>query len=390
MEVKEIDVLGERIELKRIIGSIKGSKNSPTIIAIGGMHGNERAGVVALQKVFKRVVEENIKFKGNFYALTGNIEALKKNVRYNSLDLNRIWIENDFEKIRLNAQDIPEYKELIEIYDVIKKIVSKEKGPFIFLDLHTTSSDSKPFITISDSLNNRKYSKNFPVPIILGIEEHLEGPFLSFINKFGHISLGFEGGQHDDPKSVVNCEAFLYIALTASKCIKKTAIKNLAAYENTFLETHKKSEFVEINYRYAIGSDDRFQMLKGFKNFDEIFTNQMLAYNNGKAIKAPYHGEILMPLYQEKGEDGFFIVRSISGFWLFLSRFVRLLNIHFFLRMLPGIKKHQTLSNTLVVNPKIAAFFTTDFFHLFGYRKKVMKHDQWLFTKRDRKFRKLN
>jgi hypothetical protein len=40
-------------------------------------------------------------------------------------------------------------------------------------------------------------------------------------------------------------------------------------------------------------------------------------------------------------------------------------------------------ANALFVNPKIAAFLTTKIFHLFGYRKKVLKADTWYFIKRD-------
>jgi succinylglutamate desuccinylase len=49
-------------------------------------------------------------------------------------------------------------------------------------------------------------------------------------------------------------------------------------------------------------------MLPGFKNFDAIEKNQILAKNKHGDILAPYSGYILMPLYQKQGEDGFFII----------------------------------------------------------------------------------
>ncbi|NVJ88234.1 MAG: hypothetical protein HWD82_02175 [Flavobacteriaceae bacterium] len=115
---------------------------------------------------------------------------------------------------------------------------------------------------------------------------------------------------------------------------------------------------------------DNFKMIPGFMNFDDIYSNQHLAYHDGLYVKAPFAGQMFLPLYQAKGTDGYFLVQKISEKWLALSKFLRKLNLHFILRALPGIKKHKTLQNTLIVNPKIAAFFTTDFFHLFGYRKK--------------------
>ena len=40
-------------------------------------------------------------------------------------------------------------------------------------------------------------------PIVLGIEEYLQGPLLSYINTLGYVSLGFESGQHDNKQAIL-------------------------------------------------------------------------------------------------------------------------------------------------------------------------------------------
>jgi len=211
----------------RIIGDIEGSKKTPTVIVIAGIHGNEKAGVKASKLVLHKIKEENIAFKGNLYMVLGNINALNKNIRFEDVDLNRIWKKDNLNAIKINnnVELSTEKKEQIDIFFIIRDILKNDKGPFYFLDLHTTSSSSIPFITISDSLNNRKFSSNFPVPVVLGIEEYLDGPLLTFINEYGHIALGFEGGEHYNPISVANCEAFIWKALVHSKCISKNIKK---------------------------------------------------------------------------------------------------------------------------------------------------------------------
>ena len=129
-----------------------------------------------------------------------------------------------------------ETREQIQIYALVKEILSSERGPFHFLDLHTTSSPSVPFITISDSLNNRKFASNFPVPVVLGIEEYLEGPLLTFINDHGYIALGFEGGQHTDPESVINCEYFVWKSLVHSGCIEREQVAEFDKYREQFCQ----------------------------------------------------------------------------------------------------------------------------------------------------------
>ena len=386
MSVVNIENFDKKISIQRFLGTIKGSSNSPSVIIIGGIHGNESAGVFALHKVIKEIEEQEINFKGNFYAISGNLNSLQKNVRYDDIDLNRIWTHEDIDYFKVSGSKFnTEIDEQIAIYDIIKEILSKDKGPFYFIDLHTTSSETKPFITISDSLNNRKFSSGFSLPIVLGIEEFLDGPLLTYINEFGHVALGFEGGQHEDPKSIDNCEAFIWLSLFKSGCISKKEIKNLSFYEHILSEYTEMTDFYEIDYRYLLQKSEDFNMLSGFKNFEEIHKNQVLALSNNKEIKATMDGLIFMPLYQDQGKEGFFIITKISKFWLRISTVVRRLKLHNFLRLLPGIKKDKLNDHTLIVDPKTAKFLTTEIFHLFGYRKQVIKDDKLHFMKRDRK-----
>lgn len=386
----EIEAFKEKITIKRILAHVKGEKDGTTVVVFAGIHGNEKAGVLALKKVIAQIKDNNITLKGNFYAISGNMSALQRDIRFDTVDLNRVWTEDQIKYIKTSPNGFnPDIKEQIEIYGIIKNILSRHKGPFCFIDLHTTSADTEPFITISDSLNNRKFTSHFSIPIILGIEEYLEGPLLTYINEFGHISLGFEGGQHDDYRSVINCEAFIWLSLVTSKCIDKNKVKGYFEYQNLLCSKNKNQDFYEIKYKYDIEKGECFKMEEGFKNFQKINKNQLLAYSNSKPIKSNFSGEIFMPLYQNQGNDGFFIISTISIFWLNLSKSVRKLKLYQLLRILPGIKQDRTNKYTLIVNPKTAKFMTTEIFHLFGYRKKVKKGDNWYFIKRDRKINKM-
>jgi predicted deacylase len=382
-----ITALQKEIEIERILGISKGNKKTPTLIFLAGIHGNEKSGLYAIHEVLKKIKATSIPLKGNIYAISGNLNALKKGVRYENVDLNRIWSD---EQIRTNqifsTKFSKDVNEQIAIYNLIKKILSTEKGPFIFLDMHSTSAKTTPFITISDSINNRKFSKKFQLPIVLGIEEYLDGTFLSYINKFGHIALGFEAGQHNDIQSIKNSKAFIWLSLVNSGCINKRYIKE---YKNSkrFIKDQSilKGNFFEIYYRYPINHKDVFLMHPNFVNFDPIKKYQHLATNNKEPVFSPLEGFIFMPLNQKQGDDGFFVVTKISIFWLYLSRLLRKLNFYYLLRLFPGIRQYKHDKNILIVNRKTANFLTLEIFHLFGYRKKVSKKGQWLFFKRDKK-----
>lgn len=384
----KITSFGETISFQRIIGKKIGEINSPTVIAFAGIHGNERAGIHALQHVFEKINKENLSFNGNFYGISGNLNAIKKNIRFESVDLNRIWTEENLNLIKLLDYKTNEHKEQFEIYKTLKVIFKKHKGPFYFLDLHTTSSNTQPFITISDSLNNREFCSEFTIPTILGIEEFLDGPLLTFINEYGHVALGFEAGQHYDKLSVSNCEAFIWQALKVSNCVSQHEIDRYYKKSKALFSTFKiQHQFFQIDYKYNIKSNENFKMNPGFENFQFIKKNQELALSNDTKIYSDRSGKIFMPLYQSRGNDGFFIISKLSVFWLELSKLLRKFKFYSVLTLLPGVRKHKENEYTLMVNPKIAKFLATEIFHLLGYRKKIKKDNLLYFFRRDRKER---
>ena len=70
-----------------------------------------------------------------------------------------------------------------------------------------------PFMTVNDSILNRKFTEQFTVSIILGIEEYLDGPLLSLINERGFVAFGYEGGAHNNIRSLENHVAFIYLSM---------------------------------------------------------------------------------------------------------------------------------------------------------------------------------
>jgi hypothetical protein len=238
------------------------------------------------------------------------------------------------------------------------------------MDLHTTSSETIPFLTVNDSLLNRKFTKQFPVPIVLGIEEHLDGPLLSYINELGYIAFGYEAGQHDDLASIENHIAFIYLSLVFSGSIRKEDVDFQHYFELLAKTTFNTRDFYEIFYHYKIKEGEDFQMNPGFLNFQKIKKHRELASSEGKKIFAKKKGRMLMPRYQKLGDDGFFIIREIHPIYLRLSKSFRKYRLDHILPLLPGVRWLSKKRDTLIVNRKIAWLFAKQFFHLMGYRSK--------------------
>lgn len=371
------------ISYNRIIKTIHGKSSGPIVVFFGGIHGNEKAGVCAIENVLNSLNENNI--NGTIYGIAGNLKALTANKRYLEQDLNRMWTKPQIEKLLRKPNPSNEEVELLELYKILNKILKAHEGPFYFIDFHTTSSKTIPFITINDALINRKFSSFYPVPKVLGIEEYLEGPLLSYINQLGYVSLGFESGQHTEEVAVANSVAFIYLTLVYTLALNVNYVNDFSKYVLQ-LETssqHNKTTY-EVTYRHKIQEGEVFKMKPGFKSFETVNIPTNIATSDEKPIVLNKKQTLFMPLYQKIGEDGYYLIKPISPFILRLSAALRILKFDNILVWLPGVNWFDNTKETLVVNTKTARFLAKELFHLLGYRSHQISNMYIKLTNRER------
>lgn len=365
-------------DIKRVRWSAEGKITGPVVIVFIGIHGNEPAGIAAVDLISEQFNRQSRELLGSVYAVTGNLGALEKGVRYIDADLNRIWevfySQKDISRAN-GSKHSAEYTESIEIKNTIDQILAKHKkraSDFIFADLHTTSSQSCAFILLNDTLANREIARKFPIPQILGIEENIHGTLLSYVNNLGYKALGFEAGAHFDEISVKRSEAFLWLLLHNAGVIELER-EELIQYENRIQGcTGVPDTYYEILYHKWVVDPEKFEMMSGFKNFDHIERDTPIAYENGRLIKAPVTGRIFMPLYQKRGNDGFLIIREVPEFWIELSAHFRNSFLHRLLKFLPGVSVANRQS--FEIDLRIARLLVKDIFHLLGYQ--VIEKDE--------------
>ena len=375
-------VLNQTIKIDRIIGRINGAKPGPCSIFFGGIHGNESSGVFALHQVFTELKKKKATLKGTFIAISGNIWALQRSKRFHKTDLNRLWTENSINALETGTF-IPkneDEKQQQEIYQILHELLNQETGPFYFFDLHTTSAPTIPFITVNDSLLNRKFTNQYPIPKILGIEECLEGPLLSYINELGYVSFGFEGGQHDALDAIENHKIFIYFSLMFSGILDTKAIDFNYHYNTWANKSKDYASFFEIYSKYEVKENEQFVMEPGFSNFQKVECGEHLATSDTAPIFSNKNSIIFMPLYQSQGNDGYFLIEKIPPFFLWLSSILRKFNVDRIFTILPGVKWILPQKDTMKVNLNIARFLTNDLLHLYGYRKKK-KEQKYLIIK---------
>ena len=372
--------LDETVQVERVLGEYSQQKKGPTVVFVAGIHGNEPSGIFAVRSVLKTLNENKIRYSGNFYGLTGNLSALEQSRRFIDHDLNRIWVDIRENGVKPDKTEIRERAALVREFE---RIIRKHDEPIYIIDLHTTSSYSVPFLVLGDTLRNREIADSIPAPIILGLEEQTDGTMFSFLNRIGISSILFESGQHDSLSAIENHVAFIWLVLAKIGSVNSQEIKDFSRYRQILRkETLGVKKYYETIYRYDLSGENSFRMNEGFVSFQKVESGQELASNEKGPITAPVEGIMFMPLYQEQGEDGFFIIRKVSKFWLRVSVRLRKLELDKLFRLLPGIKRHPSIPDAFIVNKKVAVIFPVKIFHLFGYRKIIDKGDTFIALRR--------
>lgn len=370
---------------KRLLYDLTIDQSLPTLIFFCCIHGNEKAGYEALKTVTHFIEKHKNSAKANFYAIFGNKEAYIQNQRFINKDLNRIWTKSHLFESSRKVSYVSEYNDLIEIYNILHKVLKDKKGPIYCIDLHTTSGPTRPFIVMNDSIKNRDFVKHLGYPVIFNIESFIEGALLNMLSDLGHVSFGFEAGEHTSTDSVKEFKLFCY------RVISNLELIDLQSFISEGIESYLKSKpakYYEIVFRQNLEPQDSFEMIGNFLNFHKLKKGERIAILNDEIISAPSGYRIFMPLYQKKGEDGYFYIKRISNFKLKVAKLIRRLGLEHLLTIFPGINKVNHY--TLAIPDPLIKFIPKRLLFALGYRKSVeMEENKTYYTKQERKIKLL-
>jgi succinylglutamate desuccinylase len=363
-----IDLARVPRELGRLVGV---DESGPTMICLAGLHGNEPAGLSAFLRVQERLTSKPDGLDGHLIGLTGNRKALAKNRRYLVHDLNRIWHLDRVAALRSTPVPVEaEDQELRELDYALQSVLDEARGRVFLLDLHTTSGPGGAFAILDDTLPNREIAMDFPVPLVLGLEEELGGTLAAYSTALGITVVGFEAGQHDDPLAVDQAEAAIWIAMDSCGVLQpRSRVEVEQARRLLAASNGVSSRIVEVRFRHHIDRQDGFEMKAGLSSFRPVHAGEVLASSSSGPITAPQAGLLLMPLYQDQGEDGFFLVREVQPVWLSVSKVLRGLGMEKVLHLLPGVRRHPELHGSFIVDRRYARWLARQLFHLLGFRR---------------------
>jgi len=358
--------------VERLLGRVDGAQPGPTLLCVAGIHGNEPAGVHAVRRVLGALSDRRDEMMGRLVALAGNLSALEAGRRFVDRDLNRAWTPARLASLRgIEASEASvEDREQIELLGEIEQVLRSTDGPVYALDLHTTSGPGGIFSAFTDSLPHRDFAAHFPVPMIFGLEELVDGTLLNLLSEHGIVALTVETGQHDEPEAVDRAEAAIWIAVVRSGLLPERLVPEAtAARKRLERDSAGVPRALEMRQRHDVEIGDDFRMTPGYRNFQGVSEGDVVARDGEGDVVLEESGRLLMPLYQDQGEDGFFLVREFLPFWMSVSVVMRRAGLSRITHWLPGVRRVSGTRDEVIVDKRIARFFARQLFHLLGFRQ---------------------
>ena len=263
-------------EIIKITGKAKGA----TSIVLVGVHGDEKCGIAALEKILPTLAIE----RGTVLFGYGNPRAITANKRYAEANLNRMFCD---ENLTPKEKDSYEYKRA----QFLKNYLNKADA---LLDIHASSVPGSKAFVICEA-NAKEIVKFFPINFaVSGFDKVEPGGTDHYMNSKGKIGICLECGYMKDSQTTQLAEAGIFAFLKARGHLNNNLISNKQAYIQMFKKYFAKT--------------DKFVLSKPFENFEVIESNQLIGIDGQEEIKAPKKSLILFAHNGEKvGEEVFLL-----------------------------------------------------------------------------------
>lgn len=250
-----------------------------------GVHGNEKTGVMALEKVLKTIELDT----GTAYFVIANPKAVKQDIRFIEKNLNRLFFKSNDGQ---TAED-KRARELMAILDQCDAL----------LDLHGyNGEEDSPFI-ITDGEGLELASKLDFGYVITGINKAGDGATDCYMTDQKKPGLCLECGS--------NFHVEKYVDL-AEKSIRQ--FLKFYGLVDSGPEFDLRQQTIFKAGEIAIRQNETFAFDKGYQNFDKLVSGTVFAIDGKKKYIAKENEYIVFPRQRQKiGQESFMLVSRVES-----------------------------------------------------------------------------
>ena len=285
----EID---EKVFQYSSLSSSQGTSNeSPQLLILGGIHGNEPCGTYAIDRFIEELEAGLWHLKqGSITLAYGNLEAIKGKTRYIDYNMNRMFglphIATDsieYNRVRLLEKQFPQQTAI--------------------LDLHSALSPALDFMLAETPAHHLAHALQ-PSYLISGWENFasVTGDTECYGLSMGIPAVTYEAGQHDDEQTLENAYQMLLRFLN-----------HYSVIEYQWSHPRKTQHLILEQVITKQTSHDRW--LIPISNFMTVKQDQAIIHINGNIIRSPFDAHLVFPvptIHCKVGEEITFLARLSS------------------------------------------------------------------------------
>lgn len=265
-----------------------GQADGPHVVVFGGVHGNERTGVLVVERLRDDLASGALTLaSGTLTLALGNPRAIELDARGSEphADLNRV-----FDDARLSDPTDQSY-EVVRARELAALIREAD----VFVDLHATNKPSDPFVlAISDTPDRRELCSFFHCDKLLIVpNEVIGGTSDGYADLHGARGITFESGWVGDLSKVDDMRVSLEAVFSRVGLLEPRAA---ATYPQVPYLMTEAVVLREDGFAFASG--------RGERNFEPFVRGDVIGHAGETPVLAPYDGVLLFPKVPELWKVG--------------------------------------------------------------------------------------
>lgn len=247
--------------------SIVKKNNKYVLCIVGATHGDEPAGVQALEAVAAHFESQEWQIDGiDIFGVVGNPNAFAQNARFVEQNLNRMLQDKHLVDITSPISEVRRGQELSKYF---KQLQNEYEKVFVF-DVHSVSmSDIQMTLARTQDFESQELLKKIS-PIKLNFvfqEEYIPGTVSGYASSIGCVGFGIEAGSHASPNAkfvaLEIIESFLdEVAKFSTKTI---SYKNIPTYVEGEPRTYTTIDRIvpRKGFRFTVSPESELFLRKG-------------------------------------------------------------------------------------------------------------------------------
>lgn len=276
-----------------------GENKGMNLLILGGVHGNETAGIKAGFRVVEEIKQGKIKLQNGRLTIVPvcNPAAYQKDVRSIEENLNRVM------KMHLNPQS---YEQCLA-----NEICPLIKANRMLLDLHSTHCQGDVPFAFCD------YADEYNTPLInaLDVDYVLEGWPAMYAAQGEITDFSTEGYAHFCGNTGTTLECGYHKEPEAENIAYNAIVSALKVYGMIDGVVTVKPQKTHIQMHSYVIKKQAGKFCQNYKHLDMVRKGQAIAvYDNGEILRAPFDGYILLPNHTaEIGAEWYYLGTKKQG-----------------------------------------------------------------------------